>query len=54
MDVNVNFVVGRSREALKRIHQHLDVFFDEKGMDFRTPVWWEVARVPLIEQLIVI
>ena len=43
MDTNSNFVVGRSREALKRIHRHLDVFFDEKGMDFRVEVWWEVV-----------
>ena len=27
---------------------YLDVFFDEKGMDFIIPVWWEVVRLPLI------
>ena len=48
MDADSNFVVGRSREALKRIHRHLDSFFDEKGMDFTIPVWWEILRVPLI------
>ena len=48
MDTDSNFTVARSREALKRIHRHLDAFFDEKGMDFRIPVWWEVVRKPLI------
>ncbi|WP_373548404.1 DUF5675 family protein [Haliscomenobacter sp.] len=48
MDTNSNFTVGRSREALKRIHRHLGAFFDERGMDFTIPVWWEVVRVPLI------
>jgi hypothetical protein len=44
MDTDSNFKIARSREALKRIHRHLDAFFDEKGMDFRIPVWWEVVR----------
>lgn len=49
MDMDFNFAVGRSREALKRIHRILDAFFDEKRMDFRATVWWEVVRVPLIK-----
>ncbi|AEE48672.1 hypothetical protein Halhy_0765 [Haliscomenobacter hydrossis DSM 1100] len=49
MDTNSNFTVARSREALKRIHRHLDAFFDEKGMDFRVQVWWEVGRMLLIQ-----
>lgn len=53
MDTDSNFTVGRSREALKRIHRHLDAYFDEKGMDFRIPVWWEVVRVPLIQCAII-
>ena len=43
MDQDFNFAVGRSREALKRVHRILDSFFVEGEMDFRVPVWWEVA-----------
>ena len=48
MDQDFNFSVGRSREALKRIHRILDPFFDEKVMDFTILVWWEVERKSLI------
>ena len=47
MDMDFNFVVGRSREALKRIHRILDPFFVEGVMDFGVEVWWEVVRKPL-------
>ena len=49
LDVKGNFCVSRSKEALKRVHRQLDLYFDEKGMDFRVPVWWEIGRVPLIQ-----
>lgn len=48
-DKNGNFTVGRSREALKRVHAQLDPYFDEKKMDFTVPVWIENIRTPLIE-----
>jgi hypothetical protein len=48
MDTDFNFKVGRSREALKRIHRILDPFFVEGRMDFSIPVWWEVGRRRLI------
>ena len=51
MDAQNNFTVARSKEALKRIHSHLDMYFDEKAMDFTVPVYWEAIRVPLIQHL---
>jgi len=47
MDKDFNFTVGRSREALKRIHRILDPFFVEGEMDFGVEVWWEVVKEPL-------
>lgn len=49
MDKDFNFAVGRSREALKRIHRILDPFFVEGEMDFSIPIWWSVVRQPFIE-----
>ena len=49
MDQDFNFSVGRSREALKRLHRVLDPFFVEGEMDFGIEVWWEIRRVPLIQ-----
>lgn len=49
MDAKSNFTVARSKEALKRIHAHLDMYFDEKAMDFTVPVYWDAIRVPLIQ-----
>lgn len=51
MDAQNNFTVARSKEALKRIHTHLDWYFDEKAMDFTVPVYWEAIRVPLIQHV---
>lgn len=34
---------------LLRLHLHLEAFFDENGMDFRVPGWWEVVKVPLVQ-----
>ncbi len=51
MDKDFNFAVGRSREALKRIHRILDPFFVEGEMDFSIPIWWEAGRMPLIENV---
>jgi hypothetical protein len=51
MDAQSNFTVNRSREALKRIHNHLDVYFDEAKMDFSVPVYWENIRTPLIDHI---
>lgn len=51
MDAESNFILNRSREALKRIHKYLDPYFDEAKMDFTIPVWWECIRTPLINHL---
>jgi len=48
-DKDGNFIVGRSREGLKRVHALLDPYFDEKKMDFTVPVWIENIRTPLIQ-----
>lgn len=48
MDRDFNFKVGRSREALKRIHRILDPFFVEGEMDFGVEVWWEIRRSGLL------
>lgn len=50
-DTNGNFVLSRSKEALKRIHAQTDLYFDEAKMDFSIPVYWEVIRTPLIRLL---
>ncbi len=50
-DKNGNFTLGRSREALKRVHAQLDPYFDAKTMDFTVPVWIENIRIPLIEHV---
>lgn len=49
MDMDLNFTVGRSRVALKRIHRILDPFFVEGEMDFGVEVWWEVVRKALAD-----
>lgn len=46
MDKYFNFSVGRSREALKRIHRGLDPFFVEGEMDFGVEVWRERSHKP--------
>ena len=51
MDTNNNFVVARSREALKRIHNYTDPYFDEAKMDFTIPIFYECIRTPLINHL---
>jgi hypothetical protein len=48
MDKDFNFAVGRSREALKRVHRILDPFFVEGEMDFGIEVWWEGNRERVI------
>jgi hypothetical protein len=40
-----------TREELKRIHRILDPFFVEGEMDFGIEVWWEVRRMPLMENV---
>lgn len=49
MDVSRNFVVSRSREALKRVHNVTDPYFDLPKMDFTIPVFWQNIRIPLID-----
>lgn len=49
MDTQSNFTVSRSKEALKRLHNICDPYFDEKKMDFSIPVYWHASRTPLID-----
>lgn len=48
MDAQANFTVSRSKEALKRLYNITDIYFDEKKMDFTIPIYWEPIRTPLL------
>jgi hypothetical protein len=51
MDTNNNFTLARSREALKRIYNYTDPYFDEANMDFTIPIYYECIRTQLINYL---
>lgn len=48
MDAEANFTVNRSKEALKRLYNITDPYFDEKKMDFTIPIYWEPIRTSLL------
>ncbi len=48
-DAKGNFTISRSAEALERLYDILDPYFDEKAMDFTVPVFWIAHRVPLLQ-----
>jgi hypothetical protein len=48
MDANSNFTVSRSKEALKRLYNICDPFFNEQKMDFEIPIFWEPIRTSLL------